>query len=114
MHSLARAVYECADGGFVAVGAIEPQFYKALLQGLAIDPTDDLWSSQMDVTQWPAYTKRLAALFRSKARREWDTIFAGKYACVTPVLDWNEMERGNDRQLIVDVRCLLTAISACV
>lgn len=83
-------VYECADGRWVAVGAIEPQFYAALLEGLGLvgegveDPEDP--AEQMDPSLWPAKKERFAAVFRTRTRDEWCAAFAGRDACVAPVL----------------------------
>ncbi|HWA00765.1 MAG TPA: CaiB/BaiF CoA-transferase family protein [Caulobacterales bacterium] len=82
-------VYECADGRWIAVGAIEPQFYTALLNrtGLATDPA---FNAQMDRSAWPALSERLAAIFRGKTRDEWIAVFEGTDACVAPVLSMGE------------------------
>jgi alpha-methylacyl-CoA racemase len=77
-------VYETADGGFMAVGAIEPQFYAALLQGLDLEGED--LPEQMDREAWPQMKERFARLFAAKTRDEWETVFAGTDACVAPVL----------------------------
>ena len=78
--------YETKDGKFVAVGALEPQFFDAFLRVLALDP-----ASLPDDGIFGEETKRLfAAKFAEKTRDEWDALFAGVDACVTPVLDWNE------------------------
>jgi alpha-methylacyl-CoA racemase len=77
-------VYEAADGRHVAVGAIEPRFYAALLDGLGLDP-DEL-PAQMDRAAWPSMKERLAACFRLKTRDEWAAHFEGTEACVAPVL----------------------------
>ncbi|MBB4021684.1 MULTISPECIES: CaiB/BaiF CoA transferase family protein [Actibacterium] len=76
--------YECADGGYVAVGALEPQFFRALLDGLGLDPAK---FPQMDKAGWPAMRDRFAACFGSKSRDEWAGVFDGSDACVSPVLD---------------------------
>ena len=78
--------YETADGRWVAVGAIEPQFYAALIAGMGLDP-DEL-PAQFDTTAWPAMKERFAAVFASKTRDEWEKVFDGTDACVTPVLDF--------------------------
>lgn len=78
--------YECADGRYVAVGALEPQFWAALLTGLG-DP--DL-PDRDDPAQWPAIRKRFTELFAAKSRDEWAAIFDGTDACVTPVLTFAE------------------------
>jgi len=81
-------VYETSDGKYVAVGAIEPQFYTELLKGLGLN-ADDL-PRQMDRTQWPALKQKFATLFLSKTREQWTDIFEGVDACVTPVLSPRE------------------------
>ena len=78
-------VYECADGRWVAVGAIEPQFYTALLDGLGLTGQEDP-AEQMDPSLWPAKKERFAAIFRTRTRDEWCSVFAGRDACVAPVL----------------------------
>jgi alpha-methylacyl-CoA racemase len=80
--------YACSDGKFVAVGALEPQFYAALLKGLRI-PADDL-PDRWKPKHWPGIGQRFAAMFRTRARDEWAAVFAGTDACVTPVLSLSE------------------------
>ena len=82
--------YETADGRFVAVGAIEPQFYAALLAGLGLDPAR--LPAQMDRASWPAVKEVLAATFRTRTRADWEQHFSGSDACVTPVLELDEVE----------------------
>ncbi len=84
-------VYETSDGRYVAVGAIEPQFYAELLRGLDLDPAD--LPPQMDRDQWPALREHLREAFRSRTRDEWEGVFAGTDACVTPVLSPREAAR---------------------
>ncbi|MFD5128896.1 CaiB/BaiF CoA transferase family protein [Streptomyces olindensis] len=76
--------YTCQDGRHVAVGAIEPQFYQALLTGLGLDP--DTLPAQGDRSGWPVLRDRLAEAFRTRPRDEWAKVFADTDACVTPVL----------------------------
>ncbi|RWA18070.1 carnitine dehydratase [Mycolicibacterium elephantis DSM 44368] len=80
--------YETADGKYMAVGAIEPQFFAQLLDGLGLTP-DDV-PNQLDVAAFPDMRKLFAERFASKTRDEWTEIFAGTDACVTPVLTWTE------------------------
>jgi alpha-methylacyl-CoA racemase len=77
-------VYDTADGKWLAIGAIEPHFYAALLRVLELDP-DDL-PAQNDRDQWPAMKERFAAIFRTRTRDEWTEAFAGTDACGAPVL----------------------------
>jgi alpha-methylacyl-CoA racemase len=81
--------YETSDGRWVAVGAIEPQFYAALLTGLALDPAD--LPEQFDQSQWAAVKDVFAGVFASRTRDEWERIFEGTDACVTPVLELHEL-----------------------
>ncbi len=81
-------VYETLDHRFVAVGAIEPQFYGELIRGLALDAST--LAPQMDRASWPEVKERFAAVFATKTRDEWEAVFAGTDACVTPVLSPRE------------------------
>ncbi|WP_320065524.1 CaiB/BaiF CoA-transferase family protein [Micromonospora sp. RTGN7] len=80
--------YECADGEYVAVGAIEPQFYAALLDGLGLTAAD--LAAQNDRANWPRVRARLAQEFARHPRAHWETVFADTDACVTPVLSFAE------------------------
>ena len=80
--------YACADGKFVAVGAIEPQFYADLRERCGID--DPLFDGQMDAARWPLLKRRLADVFRTRTRDEWCTLLEGTDACFAPVLTFNE------------------------
>ena len=77
-------VYETSDGGFFGVGAIEPQFYAELIRLLGLE-SEEL-PGQMDRDAWPAMKQRFAALFATRTRDEWETVFAGSDACAAPVL----------------------------
>jgi alpha-methylacyl-CoA racemase len=81
--------YRTADGGFMAAGCAEPQFYAVLLRvlGLCDDP---LFADQHDRAAWPAMAERLAAIFGTRTRDEWTAVFADEEACVTPVLGLRE------------------------
>ena len=81
--------YETADGLFVAVGAIEPQFYAELRRVLGIEG-DPRFDAQFDPTQWPEQKAALARLFKTKTRDEWCALFDQAEACVTPVLSMAE------------------------
>ena len=79
--------YTCADGGFVAVGALEPRFFAALRAGLGIDPAE---ARQFPASGWPALHARLEAVFATRDRDAWADHFSGTEACVTPVLSFAE------------------------
>jgi alpha-methylacyl-CoA racemase len=81
--------YTCGDGRFVAVGAIEPPFYRALLDGLGL--SQDEQPDQMDRSHWPEVKAKFAGIFATRTRDEWAAIFAGTDACVTPVLAFGEV-----------------------
>ncbi|MET7919684.1 CaiB/BaiF CoA-transferase family protein [Streptomyces avermitilis] len=76
--------YACADGRFVAVGAIEPQFWAQTLAGLGLAAGD--LPAQHDRAAWAAVKARLASVFATRTRDEWASVFDGTDACVTPVL----------------------------
>lgn len=79
--------YRCRDGKFVAVGALEPRFYAALIAGLELTPDQ---APQYDIAGWPGLHARLELLFAARDRDDWAARFAGTEACVTPVLNWSE------------------------
>jgi crotonobetainyl-CoA:carnitine CoA-transferase CaiB-like acyl-CoA transferase len=81
-------VYECADGKWVAIAAIEDKFYRELLQRIGIDP--DALGPQMDPTRWPAAKQVLRQKFRTRSRDEWCAILEGTDSCFSPVLSWEE------------------------
>ncbi|WP_299772183.1 CaiB/BaiF CoA-transferase family protein [uncultured Tateyamaria sp.] len=80
--------YRCADGRDVAVAALEPQFYAALLAGLELELIS--LPDQNDRSGWPALTGKFSTLFARRPRDEWARIFAGTDACVAPVLSMEE------------------------
>jgi alpha-methylacyl-CoA racemase len=80
--------YACLDGGHVAIGAIEPQFYRQLLA--LCDVTDPHFEQQWEQGQWPALRDKLAALFRTRTRAQWCALLEGTDACFAPVLSMNE------------------------
>jgi alpha-methylacyl-CoA racemase len=77
-------VYRTRDGLHIAVGAMEPQFYAALLKGLGLE--NESLPKQMDRRSWPDMKKRFAEIFAGKTRAEWEATFAGTDACFSPVL----------------------------
>ena len=82
--------YACKDGRFVAVGALEPQFYADLIVGLGLAPEA---APQFDLTGWPALHARFEAIFATRDRDDWAAHFADTDACVTPVLTMAEAAR---------------------
>jgi len=79
--------YACADGRFVAVGALEPQFFTQLLVGLDFRPED---FAQYDPGGWPRMEAAFTERFMTRTRDEWDRVFAETDACVSPVLGFEE------------------------
>lgn len=80
--------YACADGQHVALGAIEPQFYKELLDRCGV--SDPQFQRQWDQGEWPALRAKLVALFLSRTRAEWCALLEGTDACFAPVLSMDE------------------------
>ena len=81
-------VYETSDGGFIGVGAIEPQFYAELIRLIGLEGED--LPAQMDRDAWPEMKKRFAHQLAGKTRAEWEAIFEGSDACAAPVLSPDE------------------------
>jgi alpha-methylacyl-CoA racemase len=81
-------VYETLDHRFVAVGAIEPKFYMALLERMGL--ADEALPSQHDRARWPELRRRFAQVFAAKSRDDWCDVFAGSDACFSPVLTFAE------------------------
>ena len=79
--------YACADGGHVAVGPLEPQFFAQLLKGLEIAPDRFV---QYDPAGWPEMEVAFAAAFMTRTRDQWDEVFRDTDACVSPVLSFSE------------------------
>lgn len=97
--------YTCADGKFVSVGALEPQFYALLCErlGLADDADFDV---QYDKARWPIMKHRLAALFATQPREHWCALLESSDACFAPVLDWREAPlhaHNRARQVFIEV-----------
>ena len=83
--------YACADGKFISIGAIEPQFYALLLKLAGID--DPAFDAQMDAALWPSLTEKIAAVFLTRERDSWCHLMEGTDACFAPVLDMAEAPR---------------------
>lgn len=79
--------YRTRDGGYVAVGAIEPQFYDELLRGLGLEPGQWL---RDDRARWPAIEAKFSEVFASHDRAHWQRVFDETDACVSPVLSFEE------------------------
>ena len=82
-------VYECADGKFVSIGSIEPQFYAELMRLTGLED-DDRFSKQMDQAEWPDLKARLTELFATKTQAEWCELMEMTDVCFAPVLTMSE------------------------
>lgn len=80
--------YRCADGKYISIGPIEPQFYALFLQKTGIDDPD--FSQQWERSRWPELKTRLAAHLETRSRDAWCALLEGSDACVAPVLDMDE------------------------
>lgn len=99
--------YETKDGKYMAVGALEPQFYAALVRGLGLQR--EHWvARRYDRETWSEMRRKFEASFKSKTRLEWERIFDGTDACCTPILEYSELEadadRGGDQRPAVTLR----------
>ncbi|MGW8321106.1 MAG: CaiB/BaiF CoA transferase family protein [Thermodesulfobacteriota bacterium] len=100
--------YETADGKYVSIGSIEPQFYALLLKHTGIDDPD--YQNQMDQTKWPAFKKRFAEIFKTKTRDEWCEIMEGTDTCFAPVLSLDEAKdhpQNRTRDTFIEVEGVL-------
>jgi alpha-methylacyl-CoA racemase len=80
--------YECADGRYLTVGAIEPQFYATLRKLAGLD--DAAFDEQRNPDRWPGLKARMAQIFKTRSRDEWAALLAGTDACVAPVIALSE------------------------
>jgi alpha-methylacyl-CoA racemase len=97
--------YLCADGEYVAVGALEPQFYAALIEALGMAGDVEI-ANHLDPATWPAIRERLTAKFAERSRDEWHELFADSDCCVAPVLSMREAREdghNRDRGVFVEV-----------
>lgn len=79
--------YECADGKYVSIGALEPKFYAALLEKTGINVPA---SRQLDATHWPALREELTRAFKTRTRDDWCAVMQDAEVCFAPVLDLSE------------------------
>ena len=97
-------VYRCKDGGYMAVGALEPQFFQGLVSRLRLDNTFTL-KNRLDRTKWPEMKEAFQQQFAQRTRREWEEAFDGTDACCTPVLEQEELQKaGYEQRLAVSLR----------
>jgi alpha-methylacyl-CoA racemase len=96
-------VYECADGGYFAVGALEPKFYAQFLAALELD--DVPLGDQLDPARWPELRERVAEIFRNKPRAHWVEVFADIDGCGSPVLELDELYRDVHLRERATIRC---------
>ena len=80
--------YECRDGGYIAIGALEPKFYALLLEKCGVDEPE--FAEQLDASRWPGLRRQLAEVFKTRSRDEWCGLLEGSDACFAPVLDMAE------------------------
>jgi alpha-methylacyl-CoA racemase len=80
--------YETKDGKWVSIGSIEPQFYAELLERAGLDKA--VFAPQMDRSQWPALKAKIAEVFKTKTRDEWNALMENTDVCYAPVLSLKE------------------------
>ena len=95
--------YSCKDGGYMAVGALEPHFFQELVCILKLENIYHP-KNQLDRTKWPAMKAAFGQKFAQKTRREWENLFDGADACCTPVLGQGELQKaGYEQRLAVSL-----------
>lgn len=82
--------YECADGRWISVGSIEPQFYTLLLEKIGVPMAEAGLDAHLTPARWPALKERLAAVFRTRTCAEWCALMEGTDVCFAPVLSMDE------------------------
>jgi alpha-methylacyl-CoA racemase len=85
-------VYQCADGLWISVCPLEPQFYVTFIERLGLTNDSEFAGKQYDTTRWPTMKARLTAIFKAEARAHWDALFADTDDCVWPVLSMKEAQ----------------------
>jgi alpha-methylacyl-CoA racemase len=90
--------YVTKDGKWMAVGALEPQFFAELVKGLGVDGQGWETGRRNDIKQWPELRRILEETFRSKTREEWERVFEGKDACCTPVYEYEELAEDKSKE----------------
>ncbi|KAL2133188.1 hypothetical protein VTI74DRAFT_2762 [Chaetomium olivicolor] len=89
--------YETRDGKWMAVGALEPQFFRELLKGLGLEGQG--WESRRyDRAEWPELRRVMERAFRGRTRDEWEAVFEGTDACCTPVYEYGEMRGDKEKE----------------
>ena len=83
--------YETADGKYISIGSIEPQFYALLIEKAQLEP--DLFAAQHDAGKWPQLKEKLAAVFKTKTQAQWCELMEGTDVCFAPVLDFLEAQQ---------------------
>ena len=105
--------YQCADGEWVSIGSIEPQFHALLLEKLGMEPLDHSFADQFDKQKWAPLKARITNIIASKTRAEWCRIMEGSDVCFAPVLSMSEAPEyphNRARETFVDIEgCLQTA-----
>ena len=81
-------VYETADGKYISLGALEPQFYALLMEIADLDPAE--FGDQLDSSKWPELQQKLEALFKTRSRDQWCELMEGTDICFAPVLSLHE------------------------
>jgi alpha-methylacyl-CoA racemase len=97
-------VYETADGKFISIGPIEPQFYRLLLEKAGLDSNG--WADQNDKKEWPELKRRMAKAFKRKSRDQWCEILEGTDTCFAPVMDYLEAPdhpHNRDRGVYIEI-----------
>ncbi|AXS79551.1 CaiB/BaiF CoA-transferase family protein [Dechloromonas sp. HYN0024] len=99
-------VYQCADGEWISVCPLEPQFYSTFIERLGLSGDPDFNGKQYDTSRWPVMKDRLTAIFKSAPRDHWDTLFNDTDDCVWPVLSMGDAPahpHNVARQAFVDI-----------
>jgi alpha-methylacyl-CoA racemase len=106
--------YECSDGNYVTVGALESQFYKLLVEQCGFED-DPEFAGQFSKSDWPGAKEKMIALFKTKTRSEWCDLMEGSDVCFAPVLNFNEAAdhpHNKERKTFLNIDGVLQAAPA--
>jgi acetyl-CoA hydrolase len=106
--------YQCADGGWISIGPLEPKFYQELLSRLGLSEDPGL-TSQFDFARWPAMKAKFVEIFKSKSRAEWTALLEGTDVCFAPVLTPSEAHAHahmRERNVLREINGVLQAVAA--
>ena len=106
--------YQCADGHYITIGSLEPQFYSLLLDKCGLTQDSD-FSGQFSKADWPQAKAKMVTLFKTKSRADWCDLLEGTDVCFAPVLNFEEAAahpHNRERETFLEIDGVLQATPA--